>query len=118
MKRIMLKSKIHRATITGTELDYGGSITVDSELLEKADILPDEQVHVLNLNNGNRFITYAIPGAKGSGIVILNGPAARLGEPGHIVMILSYCELRNDEAEGWKAKVIQVNAKNRVCRSN
>lgn len=79
MERFMLKSKIHRATLTGTDLNYEGSITIDQNLLEKADILPAKQVHVLNINNGQRFVTYAISARRGSGTVLLNGPAARLG---------------------------------------
>ena len=87
----MLKSKIHRATLTGTKLDYEGSITFDENLLEKADILLGEQVHVLNINNGERFITYTIAAPRGSGTVFLNGPAARRGEVGDKIIILSYC---------------------------
>ncbi len=109
----MLKSKIHRATLTGTELDYEGSITVDEELLEKADILPGEQVHVLNLNNNARLITYAITAPKGSGTVMLNGPAARTAVAGDKVIILSYCELPDEEAKSWKPTIIFVDDKNR-----
>ena len=93
MERFMLKSKIHKATLTGTDLDYEGSITVDQNLLEKADILQGEQVHVLNINNGQRFVTYAISAPRGSGTVLLNGPAARLGTVGDKVIIISYCQI-------------------------
>ena len=92
MNRTILKSKIHRATITGLDLDYEGSITIDEELLEKADILPGEQVHVLNINNGQRFVTYAIAGPRDSGTILLNGPAARLGTAGDKVIVISYCQ--------------------------
>ena len=87
MQRFMLKSKTHRAALTGTDLNYEGSITIDENLLEKADILPGEQVHVLNINNGQRFVTYAISAPRGSGTVLLNGPAARLGTVGDKVII-------------------------------
>ena len=89
MQRFMMKSKIHRATLTGTELSYEGSITVDQDLLDLADILPGEQVQVLNLNTGARLITYAISAPRGSGTVLLNGPAARLGVPGDLVEIIT-----------------------------
>ncbi len=99
MKRFMLKSKIHGATLTGTELDYEGSIAIDKALLEKADILPGEQVHVLDKNNGSRLITYAIEAPRNSGTVLLNGPAARLGAVGDTVIIISYCCLDTQEIQ-------------------
>ncbi|MBW2037851.1 MAG: aspartate 1-decarboxylase [Deltaproteobacteria bacterium] len=113
MRRLMLKSKIHRATITGTALDYEGSITIDEGLLEEADILPGEQVHVLNLNSGARFITYAIVAPRGSGTVLLNGPAARLGSIGDKVIVLSYCETSDEDAQELKPKVVLVGPNNR-----
>jgi len=113
MERFMLKSKIHRATVTGLDLDYEGSITVDENLLEKADILPGEQVHVLNINNGQRFVTYAIAGPRGSGTILLNGPAARLGTVGDKVMIISYCQVSDEKAKDLKAKVVFVDNKNK-----
>ena len=116
MQRIMLKSKIHRATLTGTELNYEGSIAVDEDLLEAADILPGEQVQVLNLNNGARMMTYAIVAARDSGTVLLNGPAARLGVPGDMVIILSYCQVEDVEARKVKPKVIHVNDKNQLVK--
>ena len=109
----MLKSKIHRARITGTELDYEGSITIDRELLDAADILAGEQVHVLNLNNGERFITYAIAAPRGSGIVYLNGPAARRGTIGDKIIIISYGQFSEQEAKGLQPKTVFVNDKNR-----
>ena len=99
MNRTILKSKIHKATLTGTDLDYEGSITIDENLLEKADILPGEQVHVLNINNGQRFVTYAIAAPQGSGTVLLNGPAARLGTVGDKVIIISYCQVPADKVK-------------------
>ncbi len=109
----MLKSKIHRAILTGTALAYEGSITVDLDLLEQANMLPSEQVHVLNLNTGARFVTYTIPAPRGSGSVLLNGPAARLGEVGDEVLILSYCEVEDDEAQRLEPKVVFVSRGNR-----
>ena len=113
MQRFMLKSKIHRATLTGTDLDYEGSITIDEELLEKADILPGEQVHVLNINNGQRFVTYAIAGPRGSGTVLLNGPAARLGTVGDKVIIISYCQVSAEKAKESQVKIIVVDDENK-----
>ena len=114
MQRIMLKSKIHRATLTGTDLDYEGSITVDPILLEAADILPNEQVHVLNLNNGNRLVTYAIAGERGSGTMLLNGPAARLGMVDDIIVVLTYAHVDDKELARYKPKIIHVDKKNRM----
>ena len=113
MRRFMLKSKIHRATLTGTELHYEGSITVDQDLLDAADILAGEQVQVLNLNNGERMITYAISAPRGSGTVLLNGPAARRGMVGDLISVLSYCDITDEEARQLEPKVILVNEKNR-----
>jgi len=112
MERFMLKSKIHGATLTGTELDYEGSITIDQNLLEKADILPGEQVHVLNINNGQRFITYTIAAPKDSGTILLNGPAARLGTIGDKVIIISYCQVPSEKAKDLQIKVF-VDEKNK-----
>lgn len=109
----MLKSKIHRATLTGKSLDYEGSIAVDESLLKLADILPGEQVHVLNLNNGTRLITYAIPAPAGSGTMLLNGPAARLGERGDLVVLLTYALAPTARAKRFKPVVVQVDAANR-----
>lgn len=113
MNRIILKSKIHRATVTDLNLDYEGSITIDEELLEKADILPGEQVHVLNVDNGERFVTYAIAAPRGSGTVLLNGPAARRGMTGDKIIIISYCQVPDEKAKGLKAKVVLVDDENK-----
>ena len=110
----MLKSKIHRATLTGTELDYEGSIAIDRTLLEAADMLPGEQVHVLNLSNAARLVTYIIEAEAGSGTVMLNGPAARLGAVGDQVIVLSYCQVSDEEARSHRAKVVQVDEQNRL----
>ncbi|RKY12597.1 MAG: aspartate 1-decarboxylase [Planctomycetota bacterium] len=117
MERFMLKSKIHGATLTGTELDYEGSITIDQNLLEKADILPSEQVHVLNINNGQRFITYTIAAPKDSGVILLNGPAARLGTVGDKVIIISYCQVPLEKAKNLRVKKVFVDEKNRPKES-
>lgn len=114
MQRVMLKSKIHRATLTATDLHYEGSIGIDSDLLKAADIMPGEQVHVLNLNNGNRLITYAIEAPAGSGTMMLNGPAARCGMPGDIVVIITYASFNEEEISTQKPNVILVDHKNKI----
>ena len=112
--RTMLKSKIHRARITGLSLDYEGSIAIDKRLMAEADILPYEQVQVLNLNNDARFITYAIEAAEGSGQICLNGAAARLAKKGDIILILSYCQLKENEAADFVPRLVYVDAKNNI----
>jgi aspartate 1-decarboxylase len=114
VQRFMLRSKIHLATLTGTELDYEGSIAIDRDLIKAADLLPGEQVHVLNLSNAERLITYVIEAPAGSGTMMLNGPAARLGAAGDKVVILAYAAVSEDEARKLKAKVIHVDQQNRV----
>ena len=102
--RVMLKSKIHRARVTNANINYEGSITIDKKLMETADILPYEQVEVLNINNGARIATYAIEGKEGE--ICLNGAAARLGARGDIVLILSYCHVADDEAQKFIPKLV------------
>ena len=114
MKRTMCKSKIHRATVTDADLEYEGSITVDPELLDAADILPYEQVHVVNVNNGARFETYAIQGDRGTGQVIVNGAAARLVQPGDKVIIFSYASYDADELEAFEPTLVFVDEQNRI----
>ena len=114
--RIMLKSKIHRAHVTDANIDYEGSITIDKKLMAEADILPYEQVHVLNINNGARFSTYAIEGQEGSGQICLNGAAARLAVKGDTVIILSYCHVSDEEAHNFMPKVVHVDAKNAIVK--
>jgi aspartate 1-decarboxylase len=116
MGRYFVKSKIQKATVRQTDLHYEGSITVDPVLLEAADIAPYEQVHVLNINNGARIVTYAIEGKRGSGMVCLNGAAARQAEVGDLVIILSYQSLEDAPAKGYAPRVIWVNAKNKVVK--
>ncbi|MFC1870385.1 aspartate 1-decarboxylase [Chloroflexota bacterium] len=115
--RTMLRSKIHRARVTETNIDYEGSITIDEQLLEEADILPYEQVHVLNINNGARFDTYAIKGKPGSGEICLNGAAARLAVKGDTVIILSYCQIDDDEARNFTPKLVYVDANNVITET-
>jgi len=114
--RTMLKSKIHRARVTQLNIDYEGSITIDKKLMEEADILPYEQVQVLNINNGARFTTYAI-GGEASGEICLNGAAARLAAKGDIIMVLSYCYVEDDEAHNFIPKLVYVDAKNAITES-
>lgn len=109
----VLKSKIHRAVVTDADLGYEGSITIDAALLERAGILPYEQVQVVNLNNGARFETYVIEGEAGSGRIALNGGAARMGLPGDLVIIMSYGMLPEKEAFGYSPRVVRVDSKNR-----
>ena len=117
MKRFMLKSKLHRARLTGTELDYEGSITIDRALLDAADMLPGEQVHVLNASNGSRIVTYVIEAPAGSGTVLLNGPAARTGQAGDLVVVISYCELTDAEARQHRPRIVLLDEKNNVRES-
>jgi aspartate 1-decarboxylase len=112
--RTMLKSKIHRARVTQVDLDYEGSITIDRSLMEAGDILPFERVEVLNINNGARFSTYAIQGLANSGIIGINGAAARLVMKGDIVIILSYCQVPDNEALGLAPTIIRVDSENRI----
>lgn len=114
--RIMLKSKIHGARVTQVNIDYEGSITIDKRLMAEANILPYEQVQVLNVNNGARFTTYAIEG-KASGEISLNGAAARLAVKGDTIMILSYCYVEEDEAQNFIPKLVYVDAKNAITES-
>ena len=116
MQREMLKSKIHRVTITQAELYYEGSITVDKDLLKAADILPYEKVQVLNFNNGTRLDTYTIEGAAGSGTICLNGPAARFGSVGDEIIIVSYIHLPDANAKKIKPKVVLVDKKNKITK--
>ncbi len=114
MKRIMFKSKIHRARVTQAELYYEGSITIDQDLMKAADILEYEKVQVVNVNNGNRFETYALKGDSGSGIICLNGAAARLGHVGDEVIIITYAEYGDAELDGHKPAIVLVNEHNAV----
>ena len=116
MQREMLKSKIHRVTVTEAELYYEGSITVGKDLLEAADILAYEKVQVLNFNNGSRIDTYTIEGPAGSGTICLNGPAARFGTVGDEVIIVSYVQVPDENIKKFKPKVILVDKKNKIIK--
>ena len=116
--RTMMKSKIHRARVTQVDLDYEGSITIDRALMEASDILPFERVEVLNINNGARFSTYAIEGVADSGIIGINGAAARLVAKGDIVLILSYCQVPEDEAINMTPYIVRVDSQNRIIESS
>jgi aspartate 1-decarboxylase len=116
MQREMLKSKIHRVTVTEAELYYEGSITVDKDLLEAANILPYEKVQILNFNNGARIDTYTIEGPAGSGTICLNGPAARLGSVGDEIIIVSYIHVPENESRNFKPKVVLVDKKNKISK--
>ena len=112
--RTMLKSKIHRARVTQCNIDYEGSITIDKDLMEAADMLQYEKVDILNINNSARFHTYVIEGERGSGEICLNGAAARLVAKGDIVIILSYQSMADDEAASYKPRLVYVDAQNRI----
>lgn len=114
MLRTMCKSKIHRATVTGADLNYIGSITVDPLLMEAADLMPYEQVHVVNINNGARFETYVISGTPGEGEICLNGAAARLAQPGDRVIIISYAQYEASELRGYEPIFVFVDEENRM----
>ena len=114
MRRTMLKSKIHRATVTGSDLHYVGSITVDPDLLEAADVREHELVHVLDIDNGARFETYTIAAARGSGEVQINGAAARLVHTGDKVILVSYAEYDEAELDGYEPVVVHVDESNRI----
>jgi aspartate 1-decarboxylase len=116
MQRHMMKSKIHRATITSADLHYEGSLTVDQELLDAADLLSHEEIQVVNVNNGARFTTYVIPGERGSGVVQLNGAAARLGLPGDLVILIAYATIEESEAERFVPRVVFVDERNHIVR--
>ncbi len=110
------KSKIHRATVTEADLNYEGSITIDKKLLDEANILPNEKVQVVNLNNGARFETYVFVGEENSGTICLNGPTARLGQVGDLLIVISYCHLEFEEAKKYQPKVIYVDKENKIVK--
>ena len=114
--RTMLKSKIQGATVTEANVDYEGSVTIDVDLMEAASILPFEQVHVVDINNGTRLQTYAIEGERGTGIVCLNGAAARLVHEGDLVIILTYDQVLEPETRGWRPTLVYVDERNQITR--
>jgi aspartate 1-decarboxylase len=116
MQRHLMKSKIHRATITSADLNYEGSLTLDEDLMQAADLLRNEEIQVVNVNNGARFTTYVIPGPQGSGVVQLNGAAARLGMAGDLVILISYGVFEDAEAQKHRPHVVFVDNRNRITR--
>jgi aspartate 1-decarboxylase len=114
MRLTMCKSKIHRATVTRAELNYEGSITIDQDLLRAADILPFEKVQVVNVNNGERLETYVYAGPAGSGVICLNGAAARLAQPGDKIIVISYADMEREEAERHSPRLVLVDDANHV----
>lgn len=116
MYRIMMKSKIHRAVVTEANLNYVGSITIDAALLKVANILPNEKVQIVDNNNGARFETYAIPGPEGSGVICLNGAAARMVQPGDVIIIISYAGVSEDKCAAHKPTVVFVDENNQLVR--
>jgi aspartate 1-decarboxylase len=114
MLRYMLKSKLHRAVVTEANLNYIGSITIDKELMEAADIIENEKITVVNINNGQRFETYVIEGPPGSGVICLNGAAARLAEVGDRVILLTYTILDDEQCRDYKPRIVFLNEQNRI----
>lgn len=117
MQLNMLKAKLHRATVMQADINYVGSVTIDSDLLEKSGILPGEKVQIVNLNNGERFETYTIKGKAGSGVICLNGAAARLVQVGDRVIIIAYAMMDENEAKTYKPVVLVLDEKNKVVKT-
>ncbi len=116
MQRILLKSKIHRATVTDAQLHYEGSVTIDHDLMVAANIAEHEQVHIYDINNGNRLITYAIQGPAGSGTICINGAAAHLVSPGNLVIIAAYAQFNESEVATHRPRIVHVDGKNRKTK--
>ncbi|MFF9086132.1 aspartate 1-decarboxylase [Streptomyces sp. NPDC014991] len=114
MLRTVFKSKIHRATVTQADLHYVGSVTIDADLLDAADLLPGELVHIVDITNGARLETYVIEGERGSGVIGINGAAAHLVQPGDLVIIISYAQVTDAEARELRPRVVHVDARNRI----
>jgi aspartate 1-decarboxylase len=114
MQRLMFKSKIHRATVTAANRDYEGSLTIDADLLDAADILPYEQIHVWDVTNGARLVTYALPGARGSGEVCVNGAGAHLVKPGDLVIVATYTMISTRQARKYQPTVVFVDSANKM----
>ena len=118
MQLNVFKSKIHRATVTHADLEYEGSVTIDADLLDAADIFPHEAIHVWNVTSGTRLVTYALEGPRGSGCVCVNGAAAHLVKPGDLVILATFAEMSREEARQHKPKVVLVDGKNRPLDAN
>ncbi len=117
-QRSMLKSKLHRATVTHADVDYEGSVTLDADLLHSADILPYEEVHVWNVTRGTRLRTYAMEGPAGSGVVCMNGAAARLAQPGDLVIIATFTQMDDTQARTWKPRIVLLGEGNRIKQAD
>jgi aspartate 1-decarboxylase len=113
MRLNVFKSKIHRATVTHADLEYEGSVTVDSDLLDAAEILPYEAIHIWNVTRGSRLMTYALPGPRGSGAICVNGAAAHLNQPGDLVILATFAEMTREEARKHRPIVVRVDSENR-----
>jgi aspartate 1-decarboxylase len=118
MKRTMFKSKIHRATVTHADLNYEGSVTIDADLLEAANILPHEHVHIWNITRGSRIETYTLDGPRGSGLICINGAAAHLNDPGDLVIITSFAVYDEEELKSYEPVVVLVDERNRIVSSS
>jgi aspartate 1-decarboxylase len=118
MKLQLFKSKIHRATVTHADLSYEGSVTIDRGLMEAANILPYEAVHIWNVTRGTRLMTYALEGPAGSGAICINGAAAHLNQPGDLVILATFAEMTPEEARGYKPRVVRVDERNRIIPSD
>ncbi len=114
MQRTMFKSKIHRATVTEADLEYEGSITIDQDLLDAADILPGEQVHVWDMDNGSRLVTYTLAGPRGSGCICINGAATHLVKPGHKVILATFAHMDEIGARNYQPRIVLVDERNRI----
>lgn len=116
MRRKLFKSKIHRATVTHADVNYEGSVSIDASLMEAADILPFEEVHIWDVTNGSRLVTYALPADPGTGVICINGAAAHLVNPGNLVIIATFADMEDDKAREFKPTVVFVDEKNRISK--
>ena len=114
MRRRMFLSKIHRAVVTHADLNYEGSCTIDVDLMEAADILPNQELHIWNITQGTRLVTYALPGPSGSGVICINGAAAHLNRPGDLVILATFGEMDSEEARAFEPKIVMVDQHNRI----
>ncbi len=114
MRRRLMKSKLHRATVTSADLDYPGSLTLATDLMRAADLVEFEEVQVVNVTNGSRLVTYVITGEEGSGVVQLNGAAARMGQPGDLVIVMAFTELDDADLPSFRPAIVHVDGRNRI----
>ena len=115
MRRRMFLSKIHRAVVTHADLDYEGSCTIDTDLMEAADIFPNQELHIWNVTRGTRLVTYALPGPRGSGVICINGAAAHQNKPGDLVILATFGEMDSEEARSYEPRIVMVDGKNRIA---